>query len=370
MRSEVRAVAAVAILSACASCLRQPVRETVTVEVDPEGGVKVEAEVLLLRSDSDELPPPAKERVRDLQQALMRGTDDWTRRFERIEPAWERVVVEKDRGEPVRVERSAILSSRDDLSRFFSDTGVGVSLNDEPKALQIELQPGAPLRATRAQKELMRRTLGEWSEAAATYFSAVSDLYRYLDDRPERAPACFYDLFDLGHLGANGGEKPSPPVDETESELTRRVAEGMESLAGILQVSKDEAYSLDEVSRLVFDPFPAEFAVRFTGEVLESENLVARGRSEYAVPVFGLWEAMGRHVRHWADPDPAQIYYGYLRREEDRPFPVQVFNAGPRRADRPSPEEIREALEAELTPAAVYRLRWRLPEPEERRGGE
>ncbi len=149
--------------------------------------------------------PALERRIAQTRQAVLEGWDPWSQRFATMEPAAERFSWEKRLGELHKGTRSALVEP-ESLRRFFNDTSLNVTYEIRGDIAELVLTPGSPSRASRRQRQDMQRTLDEWTGRVSDYLAAGEDLYRYLDDRPDRARECFGALF-----------KDLLPDDERES---------------------------------------------------------------------------------------------------------------------------------------------------------
>jgi hypothetical protein len=136
----------------------------------------------------------------------------------------------------------------------------------------------------------------------------------------------------------------------------------------LFEVPADSPYSEEELSRLVFDPFPAAFSVRVPGPVLEVEGFAPARAGVLTVPGLSLWEALQSLQDRWISPSPAADYFEQAQMSKPS-FDLEGFLARRRAfSPPPSPREVLEALEKSLKAAPVYRVRWStrdLPEPPE-----
>ena len=139
----------------------------------------------------------------------------------------------------------------------------------------------------------------------------------------------------------------------------------MAEVLQILKVPGGEAYTLNELSHLAFNPFPAEFTVEAPSPIVEMEGFERTGERTARVPGLGLWETYTAIRNRWLEPDPLQAYLEATLRGDETPLDLAAFCALPRRStDPPTAQEFREALKTALTPADVYRAVWRVPEGE------
>ena len=364
-------VLVIAICLLLGACFDPPVVERLLLAFLPEGVVTVTATVEIEALDGDNRA--LRQRVEETRQALADGRDDWSRRLESLRPVHERIEIEKLEGKVTRAVRAGTTDDPEALRRFFADFGVHAAWNPKPEGGELTLTPGVSGRATRREREEVARALGEWSAAIAEYLEAASALFAYLDRHPGRARACFGKLFRESLSEAAAGALPAPrPAEET---LLAALDGAMESVSQVLLVAPAEAYSLDEKSRRVYDPFPASLVVRVPGEVLEQQGFEPPGLAATAanqpashdlrVRELGLWSALRSLEGTWLAPDPLLTLVAHdLRADREREFDLDAWLARERHAEAvPAPAEIRRRLEERLEPAEVYRVVWSSGEP-------
>jgi len=223
--------------------------------------------------------------------------------------------------------------------------------------------PGPSGRATQKQRREMDRTLDEWTADVADYLAAGEALYAYLDDKPERDRPClgalFEDLLPEGERAALG------ELTAEEKELLESLGQAMEKVWNVLLIPRGGEYSPDEVSHLVYDPFPARLTVSLPGRPLEVEGFEVGERGVLEVAGFGLWDALKSLEGRWLSPDPILIYVSRGGESGEQPLDLDTFLGEPRRAaPAPSADEVRGAIEKLLTPAPLYRAAWKI-EPED-----
>ncbi len=226
--------------------------------------------------------------------------------------------------------------------------------------------PSAPGRATRKQRKEMERTLEEWSGHVAGYLAATGELYQYLDTNPERARACLGAVF--ADVLAEEERKGLEPLSALETRQVKRVEEAMAKIWDVLIVADGQDASLDEISHLVYDPFPARLSVKLPGRPLEVEGFEAGGEAgvlKVASP--GLWNALLALEGRWLSPDPAVAYVLHGGPAAEEPLDLAAFLAEARRADPTPPAdlEVRRAIEEKLRTEPLYRATWTVEE-----GGE
>jgi hypothetical protein len=249
------------------------------------------------------------------------------------------------------VQRNAVLAGPEDLREFFRDTGVGVAYAEGSGWAELTLTAGRPSRATSAQRQRLDAEVAAFSTDIAGYAAATKQLYDSLDAHPERARAC------LGAILTDRGEGET--LTGEESELVKRVNDAIGALGAVLDPVPGEPFTLDEISRLVYDPFPAPMRVTVPGTIVEREGFPGELTSELKIPVFSLWSAFERLEGRWLSPDPALALWRDDVAKSGRPFDLNGFLVIPRRAAAPpTASEVREAIEDQLKPQPVYRVRY------------
>ncbi len=360
-----RLVLAGIVLLSLPSCFDPPVREELRLRFLPNGAVVATSTVHI--ADPDDSNPALARRLAETRQAILDGSDAWGTRIAGADPAAERFSWEKRLGAVRSASRSAVFAEPAGLEAFFRDTSLSVSysVNPERGVAELTIAPGPSARATRKQREETEKTLGAWTAEIAEYLKAGQALYAYLEDRPDRAYACLGTLF-----GESLNEEEAKDLKELTPEERRqvdRLDEAMGKVLEVLAVSEGSAYSPDEVSQLVYDPFPARLTLKLPGAPLEVEGFLRGVPGEdgaLAVPGHGLWEALRSLEGRWLSPDPVLFYIESARQEEKDGTGFHTFLEKPRQAapeqQLPSAREIRSAIEESLKPAPLYRASWRV----------
>jgi hypothetical protein len=351
-----RLLAALTLALVLFACFEPPVLETLDLRFLRDGSFVVTSTVEV--SDTNQKESPAlTRRLTRVRQELEEGSDPWGQRFASLEPAAERFAWEKQLGAIRRGTRAALATEPAGLRAFFGDTSLDVSYQIREGIAELAIVPGAPARATRAQREGVEEVLDDWSGYIAAYFEEAGALWAYLDERPDRAHACLGTLFE--DLLTERVREGLEPLTEDELARVERLHEAMEQVMVVLLVLEGEDHSPDELSHLVYDPFPARLTVRLPGPPLEApegfavdpevKTLVAAGP--------GLWEALRSLEGRWLAPDPVLIYARRKARKPEQPVNLDVLVAAPRRAEpAPSADEVRGAIEERLAPASIYRV--------------
>ena len=332
-------------------CLEPPVTESLELRI-LRGGASLVSIGVALRDPSDyDREPRVKQRLESEARALDERTDPWSARLRRIEPERQREVVDRQRGRLRRVTRQVLLGNRADLRELFRDTGVDVAYAEGKDWAELTLVPGRSSRATAAQRLRLDRDLDAFSANLGSYAAATRKLYDYLDANPARARACLAEALSVKIKG----EK----LTDVESALATSVNDAIGAICAALDPAPGEPYTLDELSRLVYDPFPAPMLVTVAGEIVEREGFPGELKSPLRIPVFSIWSAFERLDGRWFSPDPALALWRDDLAKTGKEFDLEGFVALPRRAGpAPTASEVRGAIENELRPAPVYRVRW------------
>lgn len=355
------------LLALAAACFEPPVRERLRLDFLAEGSLRLTTEVELAGPEAAG-GAAVERRLAETERDLLAGTDAWTRRFVAVEPAAERYGWERRLGRLHRVSRTALLARGEGLGDFFADTDLAVryQVDAERHLAELAIYPGSPSRASRRERRQVAAALAEFSTAVATYLAETAALYRYLDEHPERSRAClgvlYRDLLD------DDVRAQLPPTTVAEKAQLDRLSEAMLAVVSVLTIEGGEERSLDEASRLVYDPFPAELTVSLPAPAQEVEGFEAAEDGTLRVLPHGLWGALSRLGGRWVSPEPAQVLVAQDAQPGSR-FDFEAMAARPRRTvsanELPDAGEVREALVAELAPAGVYRALWAIdPEAE------
>jgi hypothetical protein len=200
----------------------------------------------------------------------------------------------------------------------------------------------------------MDRRLRQWSAELADYFGSVIDLYTHLDHHPERAVPCLAHVFEthegLGETGA---------LSQLEERLVVRTKDSMETVAEALMVPEDEAFSLNELSRLVYDPFPARLTITVQADVLDAVGFVP-GAGFFERPTVDVWSALRALEGRWIAPDLVTAAAAPAPDDQQPEPDVLLLASQPRRfASAPTSGEIESAILGELVPEEMLQLRWR-----------
>ncbi|HSS79544.1 MAG TPA: hypothetical protein VLV54_22685 [Thermoanaerobaculia bacterium] len=342
-----------------ASCFESPIRESLLLRFLPGGAVVVTSSVAI-DAFAGSGNPALTRRLATTRRDFLEGTDAWGPRFAALAPAAERFSWEKLGGELKTVSRSALVEKPEGLAPFFADSSLRVlyEVRQEEGTAELSIAPGLSARATRKQRQEMQALLERWSGEVAGYLAATRKLYAYVDEHPDRARDCFGALFNE-LLSEGDRKKLGKPTDE-EKRLLDRVGDAMQKVWDVLLVPEGQEYSPDEISHLVYDPFPARLTVSLPVKPLAVEGFEHGPDGKLSVPGLGLWNALSLLEGRWLSPDPV-ILFVERRGRSDKALDLEDFLRRSRRADEaPSAKEVQKEIEDHLTPAPLYRVSWKV----------
>lgn len=340
-------------------CFEESVVERLTLRFLPDGRAEVTATVEIDREafESDE-----DGRLRRQANEVLEGRDAWARRFSELEAEAESFRWEKHEGLLTRAERTAVLADPSGLSSLFGDTAVAAEYAQRDDRAELALYPGPSSRATRDEQQRVERALAVWSEAISDYLSAAEDFYRHLDAHPTRARALVSALFE------DVLEMEVPPLTASEDELVDELGQHMERVIDVLADTGSDGRSLEQLSRLVYDPFPARLRVEIPDEPLEVEGFWQRAEGNdtvLIVPGLSFWKALESLEGRWIFPDPVLTWVWMARTEPEGPRAhaalAEILSPTTRRVEgSPLAAEVHRALVERLEPESNYRVAWSL----------
>lgn len=358
-----RAVVVLVSVVLLTSCFEEPVAEKLTIRFESDGMVTVAVETAIA-DPGKEANPALTKRLAELRRALEQGSDPWTRSFELLAPDSEKVSFEREHGRLVRVERSGRLADHERLRLFLAEIGVTAALRLVEREMTLEIVPAGNLRASRAQRDQIHGLLSTWSDAVARTYAATRALYDYLGDHPDRGPACLSAVFTEALPTAD--QRPGRDLSEADHVLVDPLREARREVLAIFEAPDDQAFSLNELSHLVYDPFPARLVVQVPSEPSELEGFQISPDGSLAIAGLGLYEAMQTLGGVWALPDPL-VTYVEAARGHGR-LTLAGLAAVPLSAAAPGATDVREALAARLRPAPLYRVVFRFTAGEDAEG--
>lgn len=334
---------------AMTACFEEPIRERVHLTM--LGG-----QATVLTTVLDVSPPQyagsnseLAGRLDDARADLDSGWDRWRPLYDRLEPAAESYRLERVDGLARRAVYSAVVATFEPVERFLGSEGLSGVLAVDGPVHELQLFPEGGTRATWTQQQEVERALESWAAAVAEYLTASIDLWAYLESRPDRAVPCFSHLFD-----SHGPD--SGPLTDIESGLVDDAKSSMETVADALMVPDGAAYSPNELSRLVYDPFPTRLTVSTRGPILQVEGFRQNGGFLERPPV-DLWQALISLEGRWLSPDPvtAAVSPDAGLPEVD---PATFADLSRWHSSPPSASEVAAALATGLVPPDVHLVRW------------
>lgn len=349
-----RFLPALLALALTARCYEDAVAEKILLDFRADGRVLIQATVDLL-PPSEFHSRPLRQRVDAFAAEFEDERDAWSRRFRSVILEQESRTWEKELRKLVRMEHSGLTQQRE-LPQFFADSSLTISVLDGDSWRELAIFPGISSRASNQQRAQVNAKLDQWSATLSAYFAALARLYRYADAHPERARAVIgftMDEFLTDEVRRSLGE-----LDDDETLLVDEVRAQMEKVSEALVASDREAYSLDELSSLAFDPLPAEFTIQTSGPILEVEGAEKVSEKSARIPPRRIWESLESLRAEWITPDPLVTWVNAARIEQE-PINLDRFLEQERRVNQvPAANTIRAAIERRLASPAFYRIRW------------
>lgn len=334
-------------LSFAACGVRAPVRYAVRLDLDKDPSrVRVTSVTEMDKAYADDA---VRKRLAPVRDSILNERDDWSVRFQQVNPESERVTLEREYGELVRAERSAMFD-RDQLARFFGDLPMTVTVNKGDGWSELAIYPGSSSRASRQQRDTVDRVLDVWSRDVTNYLNRMSRLYQWLDTHPQMAEQAFTLLFE--------DDDKAHATDEEEDALITGARKAMTAVTERLQRKEGESVPADELFDLVYNPFPAEITVHTPRAIVGAEHFEKKGEQLVVIRHAGLVDAAQSLEGRWVSPDPLAI----LLRSEEEHFdmpPAAELGKMKRKWSRDlSPSELQTALVDAVRPAESYRVRW------------
>lgn len=344
-------------------CLDPPVRESLRLEIRSGGDVLVTTEIRIADPEKFKDQERVERRIENARRDAAGEQDAWSRRLARLEPSWDERTVERREGEIVRVVRRSLLDEARELESLFSETDVDCELEYGEGWAELRFLPGISRRASGRQRELYEPIEAEWIRYATRYLAAMDALYDYLEGRAGRAEACLATL--VTGLVREEDTEDLPELTELEKSLTDEADEAASQLQSVFAVAEDAAYTIDELSSLVHDPFPAPIDVRGPGEILLVEGFLEEdGILEVRGP--SLWNAWRRIGGVLLAPDPVRVRWLRERSKVEEKLSLTEFASRPRFAHALDERELETRIRDALEPPALLRARWALPAREEK----
>jgi hypothetical protein len=363
---------AVALCLPLLGCFEDPVEETVELCFPGDGNLGIRLGVSF-HDEADNENAALEHRLAAARGALQGGYGEWHERFDRLsEPLLDGASWTRHGGRLESYERWGVVEdAAGALGDFFADVPVESfyleGVREQPS--ELAFYPTVGDRASNGERQEVEARLRELSAALATHYRASHAVFSYVRANPARAGVVLELLLEDLVDRPEGAERPEP--SEREAALLKAVRDAEEPILGIFEVDDDEAFTLQELSRRVFDPLPAELLVRVQGEVIEVVGF-EQAEGGYRAERKSLWDAIagleGLFLSH--DPLVAKVQYWMSPGEESEQSRYTLDDFLGDRAiysSAPLASEVRVALLAELVPEVEYRLTWIAAEGEEPR---
>lgn len=335
-------------------CYDEPVSEHVHLWLTGPGLTVVTVVQEVAEPDRAQSNENLADRLESSRSEIDSGLDRWSRRFNLIDMMAERLNTERIHGGLRRSIHTAATTSFEEIMPMLEADGLTGGIVSAGGDAELTLFPTGGSRATALQRQAAERRLSDWSTLVAEYFEALIELYEYLDARPDRTMPCFAHIFD-----DHEGHGQTGPLTEFEGDMVTAVKTSMENVADALAEPKDEAFSLNSLTRLVYDPFPARLTVVVKGGVLESEGFVDTG-GVFERPPVDAWRALESLVDRWVAPDLVTATFAPVPLDELPEVDLEQLMRRPRRyTSPPAAFEVERALLDELVPEEMLRIRWR-----------
>jgi hypothetical protein len=335
-------------------CYEEPVSEHVHLWLTGSGLTVVTVTQDVAEPDWAQDNTTLSDRLESSREEINSGLDRWSQRFNLIDKAAERLSIERVHDGLRQSIHTAVTLSFDDVMPMLEADGLTGGVVSAGGEAELSLYPTGGSRATSLQRQNAERLLSGWSSQVADYFKALIELYRYLETRPDRSLPCLAHIFD-----DHEGHGETGPLTDPEGELVSAVKSSMEEVADALIVPPDQAYSLNSLTRLVYDPFPARLTVVVRGEVRESEGFVETGDLFERQPV-DAWNALRSLAGRWASPDLVTLAVAPVPEEELPEIDIEQLASQPRRyGSPPAAFEVESSLMIGLAPEELLRIRWR-----------
>lgn len=345
-------IAVAALCLPLLACYEEPVRDHLHIAFTPGPAIIVTAVREIASPSSAGNNQAVEDRLDEARSDLAGGWDHWSRSFAELDAIADRGTIVRLEGRVSRGIHSALVDSFRPLDRLLGDQGMGTFYEEANYERELELVPTGAGQATRQQREEFDRTLSVWSESVAEYLEHATTLYAHLDRAPHRAVPCLAHVFDI-HADESG------PLSSAEENLITALKPPMERVAEALLIDTGRAYSLNELSRLVFDPFQGRLTVAVDGPVLEVEGFLDRSSYYERLPVE-LWRALESASTRWLSPDlvTAMVVPGPVNAQPE-PDPISFASLPRRWSGAPDAWTVESEIRAHLQPEEVCRLRWR-----------
>ena len=348
-----------------AGCFEDRVEEVLTIGLDENGGAAFHYAVSL--HDTDMHGDRAKERVQEFQRTLADGTASWIRAFKGTRSA-ALIGSELRKDEGVVTGFTAWSRTTDvelALPALLLDTPIRAQIDREPGSIGVTLFPGPALRGTRSQRRRMDAVINAWSEAISKYVETVAVLWDHIEANPARRSAVLAGMFT--ELGLDP-EHEEPSLSAREKTIIERYEKAETTVAEVFDTPKDTAYSAQELSRLVYDPYPVHMLLTLTDTSSRAivrkpilvEGLEPHGEFAWQIPRTSLWDTFCRLEGQWISPDPllAKVVFTLDAKDKEY-FEVDSFSRQEFAVLQvPTTESVKREILNGLRPPNISQITW------------
>jgi hypothetical protein len=323
------------------ACFDEPIREHLHLHLAPGALVAVWSHDIA-EPGRAQGNPAVRQRMEESRDAVERGYVPAAQWFDRVASAASRYEIERVEGTVRHARWSAVVTDPREATDLLADTGWTAVVESRGDGVELYLEPAGSPRATRAERQLADEYLETWSTEVAAYLAATIDLYDYLDGRPDRAVACFAHIFEDDDVNR------AWPLDDHEESLLVAVSDAVDAVGAVLFVPDGQAYSPNELSRLVFDPFPARLTISSADGTPVGAGLDAKdGYLER--PPISLWQALTDLEGLWLAPDVVTALAAPADLDAQPEVDAAEFAARPRQfTSAPSASEVEAAVRSRL----------------------
>lgn len=347
-------------------CCERGVTQKMSLSFRPNGSLEVRTQTILGGS-ACERDEAGKRRIEGIRESLLRREDIWSGGFRAALPATETISLDFEKGVVGSMSRRATLEDPAVIAELFSPFGISASYRNANGLASLELISSGPRRATARQQRVVEEALDRFSASAERSMRAASDLFRYLDRKPERARPIFAAIFSVPAAGDEAEE--FGPEGEEEREVVDRFASAISEFSD--RPDGEDGMTAEELVENVFDPFPSSIEVELSSPIEEAAGFIRKDSTHAILPERNLGGALAALEGEWIEPDPVAILLRSFAKKENAPVDLEAFLARPRRVRGiPDRAQIRRAIIEQLKRSDISRLRWKVPQARDAGGIE
>jgi hypothetical protein len=347
----VMALPAAAVLSG-AGCYDPPVRERVTLTIEPGGRLDLTVETIF--KQGKDLMPAEKEAIQRALDLYELGRDPWLRGLDRafaVEVSHERRGDEKT---PQGITRKGSIPSVESLADVMPDAIANFKLSEDPeketRTLRI-VHIDVP-ESVRENRRRMEKEIEAFATLGFRFSETHCDLYDYLAEHPERRRDILQALVDEKHV--EGMLTPE------ETALIRALTQAFEALSGFGNAAGGGAAPF--MASLSFAAFEHDFCVKLPAEAMAAVGLVRSAeqneRTTYCAPRLTLGDLTDEV---FPEADPALLDDDLLKKLLDDPEKLAAEPFSCLRYD--NPKALEQKIWDRILPLPYYELVWEAGNP-------